>query len=417
MPILLQSSLIAIAFLALIGVILEEKIHINKAKITLFLGATAWMILFIHAGTSPQAEQIKEGFAENLAEISTLWLFLMAAMTFVAYLNKKGVIESLIYIALPKALGERSLMFLIGTFCFFFSSLADNITATLVSMALILSLKLPAHKALRYAVMAVFAVNSGGVALITGDVTTLMIFLADRVAIGDLLLLIPPAYFAVLVLGLLLSRPLTGRVVLSGAPAPIRPVDKAIGLLLLATILTTIILNALLGVPPVLTFLLGLSVMFLVARFFDEDDEHEPVIETIRLVEFEALLFFLGILLLVGMLKEIGALSELGTVYNLLPTTAANYLVGLMSALVDNVPLTAAILKAGLDVPTSDWLALTYAVGVGGANLVIGSAAGIVAMSKLPEMTFMAYLRFLPALAASYTVGYAGTVWLARSLT
>lgn len=417
MPALLTILLVAIALLALLGVILEERIHINKAKITLFLGSLAWMILFLHAGASPHAESIRAGFGENLAEISSLWIFLMAAMTFVAYLNKKGVIENLIYLLLPRALSERGLMFLLGTFCFFFSSLADNITATLVSMSLILSLKMSTDKTLRYSVMAIFAVNSGGVALITGDVTTLMIFLADKVHIGDLLLLIPSAFGAVLLLGLLLSRPLDGSVTIRGQYQPLRRVDIVIGVLFLATILSTIALNAFLGVPPVLTFLLGLGAMFLTAHFFDEENEQEPVLETIRLIEFETLLFFLGILLLVGMLKEIGVLATLGDIYGLMPATLANYSVGLMSALVDNVPLTAAILKADLAIPTAEWLALTYAVGVGGATLVIGSAAGIVAMSKFKGLTFMSYLRFLPLLISAYTAGYAGTVLLARWLT
>lgn len=407
---LLYFLLVAIAFLALLGVVLEEKTHVNKAKITLFLGSLSWLILFLHSAGQPDAEHIQEGFAENLGEISGLWIFLMAAMTFVAYLNKKGVVESLVYLILPKSIGERSLLFLVGTFCFLFSSLADNITATLVSMTLILSLKMKPEKTLRFCVMAIFAVNSGGVALITGDVTTLMIFLNGKVSIGDLLLLSVPAYLAVLLLGAMLSLPLKGGVQIDGMPAPVRPVEVGIGILFLLTIVSTIFLNAFFGIPPVLTFLFGLSMLFLVARFFDEDNDHDPILEYIRTIEFETLLFFLGILLLVGMLKEIGVLSSLGQIYNHVPAVFANYLVGLLSATIDNVPLTAALLKTGLVISESEWLALTYAVGVGGASLVIGSAAGIVAMSKYKELTFMTYMRFFPVLIIAYTSGYMGVL-------
>ena len=96
--------------------------------------------------------------------------FLLAAMTFVVYLNKKGLIESLIYRFLPQQISERKLLFFIALFAFAFSSLADNITATLISIALILSLKLETKKTIRFATVVVFAVNSGGVAMITGDV-------------------------------------------------------------------------------------------------------------------------------------------------------------------------------------------------------------------------------------------------------
>ncbi|MBN7827907.1 SLC13 family permease, partial [Bowmanella dokdonensis] len=122
-------------------------------------------------------ELVNHHLEENIAEIASLWLFLVAAMTFVAYLNKKRMIESLINRMLPSKLSERKLLFMTGLFAFFFSSLADNITATLVSVAMILPLGLPKEKVIKFAVLAVFAVNSGGVALITGDVTTLMIFL------------------------------------------------------------------------------------------------------------------------------------------------------------------------------------------------------------------------------------------------
>ena len=176
MPEILQYVLIGLAVAALLGVVLEEITHINKAKVTLFFGTLAWILLFVFSPAGAEREQVLTSLNENIAEIAGLWIFLVAAMTFVAYLNKKGMIENLIYLVLPKRISERALLFLTAAFCFVFSSLADNITATLVSITLILSLKLSAEKTIKYAALVVFAVNSGGVALITGDVTTLMIF-------------------------------------------------------------------------------------------------------------------------------------------------------------------------------------------------------------------------------------------------
>jgi Na+/H+ antiporter NhaD/arsenite permease-like protein len=408
MPEILQYVLITLAVAALFGVILEEKTHVNKAKVTLFFGTLAWMLMFLFSAEGESREAILESLHGNIAEIAGLWIFLVAAMTFVTYLNKKGLIESVIYLLLPRHISERALLFLTASFCFVFSSLADNITATLVSITLIRSLQLSAQKTIRYAALVVFAVNSGGVALITGDVTTLMIFLAGKVQILQLLLLAVPAFLAVMLLAGMLSIGMREQIVIDSKRTEVRRVDIAIALIFLATILGTIAGNFLFQIPPVLTFLTGLSIMFLVARFFSDDNDSDPILEYVRQVEFETLLFFLGILLLVGMLKEIQVLDGLVRIYAQVPAVAANYLMGVLSAAIDNVPLTAALLKSGLEMGVAEWMVLTYSVGVGGSLLVIGSAAGIVAMSKVPGLTFGSYLRYSVPLFIAFSAGFVG---------
>lgn len=398
-----------IAFIAFLMIVLEEVIHVNKAKATLFLGTFSWLLLFLFPPHNETTEHISEQFNENLLEIATLWLFLMAAMTFVAFLNHKGLIESLIYKLLPRTISERKLTFLVAIFAFVFSSLSDNITATLISITLVLSLKLPPKKSTRLAILAVFAVNSGGVALVTGDVTTLMIFLKGKVAIDDLLWLSIPSLASVLLLaGLLTLRPNT-TITIEPHKISYDPVGISIALIFIATILCTIVLNVIAGIPPVLTFLFGLSVMFLVGRFCYDDDKRESLLDYIRAIEYDTLLFFLGILLLVGMLKEIGVLNQLIRIYDILPVAYANYIFGLLSALVDNVPLTAALLKAGIEMQPQQWLTLTYAVGVGGSLLIIGSAAGIVAMSKVEGLSFFRYMKYSPLLFIAYSTGFIGS--------
>ncbi|MBQ0742394.1 MAG: sodium:proton antiporter NhaD [Pseudomonas sp.] len=407
MQMAVQWLLILMAIAAFLGVVLEELIHVNKAKVVLFFGALAWMLLFIAAPDEAFRSEVNEALTENITDIASLWLFLLATMTFVAYLNKKGLIENIIYSILPGQITERKLLFLTGLFCFVFSSIADNITATLVSVALVLSLKLELRKTLRFATLVVFAVNSGGVAMITGDVTTLMIFLADKVEITHLLLLALPAFMAVMLLAALLSVGLGGEVVIEkGTLQPVRGVDQVIGLVFLLTIVGTILGSLLYSIPPVLTFLTGLALMFLIARFFNEDIDNDPILEYVRAIEFETLLFFLGVLLLVGMLQFIGVLQGLTALYDVVPVMLANFLMGMLSALIDNVPLTAALLKSDLQMGTAEWMGLTYAVGVGGSLLIIGSAAGIVAMSKLPGLTFMTYMRSFGLLFIAFTFGF-----------
>ena len=355
MPDFIPMIIISLACLGLLSVIFEEVIHINKAQSVLFFGTLSWLLLFIFS--KPNIDQhalIAEGLYENIAEIAGLWLFLLAAMTFVVYLNKKGLIESIIYRFLPKQMKERYLLAFIALFAFIFSSLADNITATLISVALILSLNMPIERTIRFAAVTVFAVNSGGVSMITGDVTTLMIFLSGKASIIDLLFLSIPSLTALIALTFFMGFSLKDTIQIPHKKETHEPIDIAIALVFVLTIFSTILCNVLFDVPPVLTFLFGLSIMFLLARAFGEDSHQHPILDYIRKIEFDTLLFFLGILLIVGALKEIQALSSFIAIYELLPTWLANYVMGLLSAIIDNVPLTAALLKSDVMMNTAD---------------------------------------------------------------
>jgi Na+/H+ antiporter NhaD/arsenite permease-like protein len=407
-------ALVILALAALLSVVFEELIHINKAKTTLFIGTLSWLLAYTFGLDGLPAENITDKLNENLLEIASLWLFLMSAMTFVAYLNSRGFISNIVQHLLPESLHERTLMLLLGVFAFLFSSLADNVTATLVALAVITSLKVEARKRLKYATLVVFAVNSGGVSLITGDVTTLMIFLAGKVTVAKLLMLVLPSACGVLLLALMLSARMKGRVYFNNDTTAIDGKDKVIALIFLTTILSTLLLNVLFQVPPVLTFLFGLSAMFLIAQALQRRESSRNVLNYIREIEFDTLLFFLGVLLIVGILKEIGILNRLTDLYHVMPAQFANYLLGVCSALIDNVPLTAALLKADISMGPADWLAVTYSTGVGGSLLVIGSAAGIIAMSKVKELTFPSYLTMFGYLIAAYSTGYWLSVWVGR---
>ncbi len=405
---MLSTIILALVVLAFVLIVIEDLIHVNKAKTTLFFGTLCWILAFVFPMHGATSAEINEQLNHNLLEIATLWLFLMSTMTFVAYLNSKGFISQLVQRILPSELSERRLMFIIAAFAFVFSSFADNVTATLVSIAVIASLKMEAKKRVKYATLIIFAVNSGGVSLITGDVTTLMFFLAGKVTISHLLMLVPPAFFAVAVLAILLSRGMKDRIVIEKSTKTIEKADAAIAGIFALTIASTLVLNILFQIPPVLTFLFGLGIMFLSAQFLQRKKATQSILNYVREVEFETLLFFLGVLLLVGIMKEIGVLTNITHLYEFLPPLQANYLMGLTSALIDNVPLTAALLKADLAMSTGEWLLLTYATGVGGSILIIGSAAGIIAMSKVKELTFGSYFRMAGYLLFAYSLGYAG---------
>lgn len=413
---MLDFVLISIAFFALFCVIFEDVIRIDKAKTTLLLGATVWLLLFIFSSSTSQTVLVNASLMNNLTEISTLWLFLVAAMTFVAYLNRKGLIENVMNVIMPKQISLKALLFFTAIFSFCFSSLADNITATLVSITLVLSLGLPLKQTIRFSVLVVFAVNSGGVSLITGDVTTLMIFLQHKVSITELLILIIPSFVTVMILASVLSIGLNGKVRIKKQSHHIATVDYLVAGIFLTTIIFTLVANVLFSVPPVLSFLTGMAVMFIVATLYGKHDDNDPILDYIRYIEFDTLLFFLGVLLLVGMLEHIHALNGFLYLYEALPVSVANYVMGIVSSMIDNVPLTAALLKAEISMTTPEWLSFTYAVGVGGSLLVIGSAAGIVAMSKVEGLTFATFLRYSGLLLLTYSIGYVMVLFIANAL-
>ncbi len=411
--IMINTVILVLVIISFLMIITEDLIHINKAKTTLFFGTLCWILAFIFPINNNLASETTHQLNENLLEIATLWLFLMSAMTFVAYLNSKGFISALVQRILPESLSERGLMFVIAIFAFVFSSFADNVTATLVSITVVMNLQLAVKKRLKYATLIIFSVNSGGVSLITGDVTTLMIFLENKVTISNLLILVVPSFLGVLTLASLLSLKLSGEVKLAQTRINIEKSDIVIALIFVFTISGTLLANVLFKIPPVLSFLFGLSVMFLVANQLPNKN-NKDVLNYIREVEYDALLFFLGVLLLVGILKEIGVLSGFTELYQYFPAISVNYLVGFMSSVIDNVPLTAALLKADVDMKVTEWLMLTYATGVGGSILVIGSAAGIIAMSKIKELNFISYLQNAVYLIIAYTVGYVGVYFAAN---
>jgi Na+/H+ antiporter NhaD/arsenite permease-like protein len=409
---MLDIFLITLAVLALLSIIFEEVTHLNKAKTTLFFGCIAWITLFVAAQDVDHQRLVAQELNENLLEIATLWLFLMSTMTFVAYLNAKGMIQILVQKLFPQKVSVRMLMMQVALFSLVLSAICDNVTATLVSLGLLTTFQLESQMKRRMAVLIIFAVNSGGVALITGDVTTLMIFLGGHVHISQLLVLFIPAAVSVMLLAILFSLKAEGHVSTTPITRQYNRIDVFIAFIFLITIVLTMVLNILFGIPPVLTFLSGLSVMFLVGTTSRSNKEELQILEYIRQVEFDTLLFFLGILLLVGMLKEIGTLHLLTEVYAQFDPNISNFVTGIGSAILDNVPLTAALLKADPVLTTPEWLGLTYSVGVGGSLLVIGSAAGIIAMSKVKELTFVSYLKYVPALSLCYSLGYGLTLLL-----
>ena len=434
---ILQFIVLGLFLIAFASIIFEEHIGYEKYKTSMFFGTIAWLLLLINGSINGENafSQIEHAFHEYFLEIAMLWLFLISAMTFVAYLDKRGFIEKSVIKALPESLSEKKFLLIIASFTFLFSGIADNLTATLVALSIVIATmkNSSSENLVKFAIMIIFAANAGGLPLITGDVTTLMIFVAGKVSMLELLILYIPAFVTTMVLYMYLAKSMTGTISIKrenvyneddSEEEKIKKIEKEkqktifdtkIAILFIFTIIAILAGHVAFHLPPVLVFLTGLSIMFLlIAKDKKMTKSEIKALEFVKDIEFDALFFFLGVLLLVGALKEVGMLGKLAIMYDLIPAETATFAIGLLSAIVDNIPITAAMLKADLPIDDHGWMLMTYAVGIGGSLLVIGSAAGVVAMSKVKELSFGAYLKFTPVIFGVYSLGFAITYFVAH---
>jgi len=398
----------SLGVMAFLAIALEEQLHLQKWKSSMVFGLGAWVLLFVegHSLGEETFTLVEYNFDETVLEIAKLWLFLISAMSFIAYLDKRGFIGNAIVEILPKEISMKAFLGVMMGFTFIFSGVADNLTATLVSLSIILSVmkKSESNDLLKMGVAIVFAANAGGLPLITGDVTTLMVFHAGKIEMDKLLILYIPALTTTSLLFLVLQWGMKGKMQIQKGEEKLSSTDTKIAVLFGVTIIGILLGHIYYNLPPVLVFLFGLSVMFVFVAHENRWKKTEiQMLDYIRHMEFDTLFFFLGVLLIVGAVKEVGLLENVAIFYDKLDPTLASTIVGMISAVVDNIPITAALLKSKLSISQQDYMVLTYAVGIGGSILSIGSAAGVVAMSKLGGvMTFGSYLKYAPIIFFIY---------------
>ncbi|MDD3646762.1 MAG: sodium:proton antiporter NhaD [Candidatus Gracilibacteria bacterium] len=414
---IIEVSIVLLFIIGYILIVLEHRLEMDKAKAALFFGTLTWIFIFIqnHGGDLHSIDMHLDGIILEVAELS---LFLMAAMTIVAYLSERDVLLKLVNKILPTEISKVRLLFILGLFTFIFSSVIDNLTATLVSIIILLNIqeiKNNPKDLILFSVFIIFGANAGGVGLITGDLTTLMIFLAGKVEMTDLLYLFIPSFLGFMTLYFLFLSKLKGDVKIVKKNSKIEIIDIQIFSLFLITIVAIILGHVIYHIPPMIIFLFGLSTIFLLSwRHKKRKKEDLKMLHFVHKVEYNAIFFFMGILLMVGSLDYYNMLDKISILYEVMPTYLATFIIGIFSSVLGNIPVTAAMLKSSLPIPDYGWLNMTYAVGVGGSLILIGSAAGIIAMSKCKELTFMAYLKYLPHIFLSYTIGYMGTIAISR---
>ena len=390
-------------------VMAEEFTHLRKSKPVILAAGAIWAIIAIAYGGGSHTEIVEETFRHGLLEYSELAFFLLVAMTYIAALEERDVFNSLKVWLIKKNFNYRQLFWSTGVIAFFMSPLADNLTTALVLCAVVMAVGISSPKFISMAcINIVVAANAGGAFSPFGDITTLMVWQAGKVEFFTFFALVIPSIVNYIIPAVIMSFFIgNDRPTLEVEEVTIKFGGKFIVLLGILTIITAVSFHNFFHLPPVLGMMTGLSYLLIFGYYIKRNENAAKpydVLENIAHIEWDTLLFFFGVIIAVSGLGMIGYLELVSKfMYTDLGATNANILVGILSAIVDNIPVMFAVLSMDPAMPISQWLLATLTAGVGGSMLSIGSAAGVALMGQAKGLyTFFGHLKWTPVIAIGY---------------
>ncbi|MFT5661023.1 MAG: Na+/H+ antiporter NhaD/arsenite permease-like protein [Sulfurimonas sp.] len=400
-------------------VAMEEKYHIDKAKPALFAGTFIFMLIAFYYMLHGMDMNLVHTQAQHLIlEIAEIFFFLFVAMTYIESMIHMRVFDKLKYNLISKGYTYRQLFWVTGILAFFISPIADNLTTALILSTVLITIE-KENKAFLVpgAINIVVAANAGGAWSPFGDITTLMAWTAGKGTFVDFLFLFPASIIGYLVTAAILSRFVPTDVPDFDITKEENPVmmdgAKVVIALGVFTIFCAVMSHQVLHLPAMWGMMFGLSLLKLYDyRLKKKHGKGFDVFTSMAKIENNTLMFFFGILAAVGALYFIGWLALAAVVYDpsVLGPTWSNIGVGFLSAIVDNVPVMSAVLKASPEMGLDQWMLVTLTAGVGGSLISFGSAAGVGVMGKLPGIyTFGAHMKYSWTILVGYIVSV--SVW------
>lgn len=419
---------VLIFVLAYALVISEEFTELRKSKPVMLGAGIIWALVgwrYSQAGLLVEAEA---AIHEFLLEFAELFLFLLAAMTYVNAMSERNVFAALRDWLVRRKFSFRQLFWITGSLSFVLSPMIDNLTTALVMCAVVLAVGDGNKKFIGVACCnIVVGANAGGAFSPFGDITTLMVWQRGIVEFQTFFNLLAPSLVNFLIPAALMSLAVPKeRTTASAESVNLKRGARRIMLLFGCTIATAVTFHNFLQLPAFLGMMTGLAFLKFFGYYLRRT--HIPTsadradygtagdvapfdsFREVARVEWDTLLFFFGVIMCVGGLSFIGYLEHISLfIYGDLGPTVANVLVGLMSAIVDNIPIMVAVLEMNPTMDTQQWLLVTLTAGVGGSLLSIGSAAGVALMGQARhQYTFFGHLRWTPIIA----LGYAASIWV-----
>ncbi len=411
--------LLAIFVIGYYFIAMEEKYHLDKAKPALFTGTFMFVLIGgFYAFNGLNFKPFENEIAHLILEIAEIFFFLFVAMTYIEALIERGVFHALKGKLIAKGYSYRELFWITGLLAFFISPVADNLTTALILSTVLITIE-KTNKAFLVpsALNVVVAANAGGAWSPFGDITTLMAWTAGKGAFTDFLYLFPAAFIGWAVTAFLLSRfvpdldPLGDGDASKAEKIEILKGGKVIIFLGAATIGMAVFAKQVMHLPPMWGMLFGLSVLQLYMYTLKKKHNQDvDIFHSISKIENNTLLFFFGILAAVGALHFAGFLGYAAKLYTMFDPTIVNIGVGFLSAIVDNVPVMSAVLKANPTIDQAQWMLVTLTAGIGGSLIAFGSAAGVGVMGKLHGIyTFASHMKLAWTVLVGYFVSLA--VW------
>ncbi|MDE5998106.1 MAG: sodium:proton antiporter NhaD [Muribaculaceae bacterium] len=436
------TTLLVIFILGYLLIACEHVLHINKATFALIMCALLWAIYALGSHDSVVSSEL----IEALGDTCEIIVFLIGAMTIVELIDRYGGFR--IIVDRIHANDKRKLMWILSVFAFFLSSVLDNMTTTIIMVMMLRRMLRNYKERWLFSCVIVLAANAGGAWSPIGDITTIMLWMKNYVSSVDLIVnLLIPSLVSVVVPVAIVSR-----LIPATAVEPLNSQDKRVGyelyeehrnlsILILCCgvggLLFVPVFKTITHLPPYMGILLSLGVLWLltelIVRYYKLDGKIEGrVSQVIRYIDMSTILFFLGILMAVAALSQAGILGALAGWLNdtFHDVYVINGIIGVLSSIVDNVPLVAACMEMypvandAMIAAASDpsyvslfvedglfWHLLTFCAGVGGSLLIIGSAAGVVAMG-IEKIPFMWYAKKITWLAFLGYISGIATIWL-----
>lgn len=434
---------IIVAFVAgYLCIALESLTKINKAAIALLMCVVCWTLLMVSPGayypdvaSDGVLHHISEVIEHHLGDAAGTLFFLMGAMTIVEIVDSNGGFNFVRDIM--KTRSKRKLLWRVAIATFFLSAILDNLTTSIVMIMVLRKLVQSREERLIYAALIIISANSGGAFSPIGDVTTIMLWIKGVITTqGILTEIFIPSLVSMLVPAFILQYSLSGKFdkeqnLVTAEVSQFTKVQRNIIFWLgVGGLVFVPIFKSITHLPPFMGILLVLGVLWTVTEIFhhntsEDDTMAKRVSDLLSRIDLSTIMFFLGILMAVAVLQEIGVLTALGTGLN--EVFVGNYyvingVIGVLSSIVDNVPLVAGCMgmypvaeTGAMAIDGIFWQLLAYCAGVGGSMLIIGSAAGVVVMG-LEKITFGWYLKRITWIAfVGYLAGIV-TYWLQQAL-
>lgn len=414
---MIAGLLITVFIIGYIAIAFEHPLKLNKAASALITGVLCWTIYIIQSNS---VHIVSEELLHHLGEIASILFFLLGAMTIVELIDSHNGFD--IITQKIKTNNKATLLLIIASLTFFLSALLDNLTTAIVMTSLCAKILSQKEDRLWFAGIIVIAANAGGAWSPLGDVTTTILWIGGQItAINIMKQLIFPSIAACVIPAFIVAYRFKGKKIALIPGSECTPKEKKDGQIILFSgvgfLIFVPVFKTLTHLPPFMGMLLALGFMWVITTVIHKDKDHEAaerftVARALQKVDSPSILFFLGILLAVSALQSYGLLKELASVLN--STLKSDYLIGislgLLSAIVDNVPLVAAsqgmydLTTYPTDHPFWEFLALT--TGTGGSAVIIGTAAGVAVMG-IEQIDFMWYLKKIGWLAL---IGFAAGI-------